>query len=305
METKQALAIEADHIRFYLEGSPFFPKISEHVQDFCANKHNACQIHLDGSYRSEVKWEGAIDQAEKIIEQGGFLFWDLDFGLNQSNIRLDHALFFQCFSLAIAEFNEKIWERFKEYTVGVNLYRGELSYSSLEDESIVAMHQLTDYLHRLGALFPEELLIFASFNAYFFSENPAYLSQILSKERFSHLQLAVAHASIPLFGLNWQAGAMRGGYLGREDMKRELIAPTLAVCLPLDSSFTPKIYHDLNHIFSELNQDGKQYRVIPEAYLTEQWDELDELIVLSEGLSEQGIRKLQGFTAAGGKIIRK
>ena len=52
----------------------------------------------------------------------------------------------------------------------------------------------------------------------------------------------------------------------------------------------------------ELERRGTPYRLIAEMYLTEEWDDLDDLIIFSPLLSKQGLRKVQGFVAAGGRV---
>ena len=56
-------------------------------------------------------------------------------------------------------------------------------------------------------------------------------------------------------------------------------------------------------MFLELNRLKTPYRIISELYLTEGWDGIDDLIVFGSAVSRQGIRKLRGFLAAGGRVI--
>jgi hypothetical protein len=51
-----------------------------------------------------------------------------------------------------------------------------------------------------------------------------------------------------------------------------------------------------------LLQSPVSFKPVYESLLTEQWDGLDEIYVLSEALTPQGKRKLLGFEAAGGKV---
>lgn len=44
-------------------------------------------------------------------------------------------------------------------------------------------------------------------------------------------------------------------------------------------------------------------RILTEEYLTSEWDGLDTLYIDSAALSKEGMRKVQGFRAAGGEVI--
>ena len=53
---------------------------------------------------------------------------------------------------------------------------------------------------------------------------------------------------------------------------------------------------------ADLEMRGISYRLIAEPYITEEWDELEELIIFSDWISPWGKRMAKGFEAAGGKI---
>ena len=73
-----------------------------------------------------------------------------------------------------------------------------------------------------------------------------------------------------------------------------------SVCLPLLQNLR-QVGAEICQSFLETMQ--KPYRLIPESELTESWEGVDELYVVSSGVSRLGMRKLQGFEAAGGTII--
>ena len=51
-----------------------------------------------------------------------------------------------------------------------------------------------------------------------------------------------------------------------------------------------------------MKQIEKPFRVISEAFLTEDWEGIDVLHVLEVALTSQGVRKIKGFEATGGII---
>ncbi len=56
-------------------------------------------------------------------------------------------------------------------------------------------------------------------------------------------------------------------------------------------------------IIEKLQQEKTFFRLIPESFLTYQWDGLDKLFVLESGLSKEGRRSLQGFLATEGEVV--
>jgi hypothetical protein len=52
-----------------------------------------------------------------------------------------------------------------------------------------------------------------------------------------------------------------------------------------------------------LKEQNVSFRILSENFIINQWDGLDILIVDPQTLSSSGIRKLQGFCAAGGMIV--
>jgi len=71
---------------------------------------------------------------------------------------------------------------------------------------------------------------------------------------------------------------------------------TTGLLLPTDPMCTPEILASLEDKYEE------DYKIVPEAVFEECWDGLDRLLYIEETLTDQGRRKLQGFTAAGGLL---
>jgi hypothetical protein len=59
----------------------------------------------------------------------------------------------------------------------------------------------------------------------------------------------------------------------------------------------------VDQVLSALAEKGVSYRLISESFLTEEWDGIDDLLVLHH-CGSLGKRKLQGFCAAGGRVVR-
>lgn len=133
---------------------------------------------------------------------------------------------------------------------------------------LFALETLSDYLHRLSALLPDEVLACVRFDCSGV-ESEAMIAQLLSKERFSHLHI-----------------------LGREQ-----IESPKGICLPPDEWMGLEVYSKIDELLG-----ANELRIIPEGLLNESWQCLDEVIVIPEALTKMGKRMVEGFTAAGGVV---
>ena len=195
--------------------------------------------------------------------------WELDFGLLTPRD-------LPSFHIAVRTFIDTVWLLYQEQTLGVILYRGGLPSFEIET--------LADMLHELGALLPDEIPPFALFD---WEIKSSYDAQLFSKELFSHIHLGFRKASF---------GALKWG----KRVEPVYHSAKVGVLLPLRS----KVMQDeeIDACLMELEKRGIPYRLIAEMYLSEEWDDLDDLIVFSSLLSKQGMRKVQGFVAAGGRV---
>ncbi len=157
-----------------------------------------------------------------------------------------------------------------------------------------------DYLDFLTQDVPDHLPMFVMLDA-FPVTNPAYLAQVISRERFERYHLAIRGGSLPQSGLAWDDDRATCGYIAHRHIAlREPKVATVGVCLPPMDMCLPSHYKGLEQALTQLNDRKIDYRVIPEPFLTTEWSGLDNLLFIPSGLSDLGERKLQGFCAAGG-----
>ena len=205
----------------------------------------------------------------------GLILWEFDFGLFSPQVTLTDSATFFSYTLAIEQFVKMLYSKFKERTVGVVLYRGSIdvfSHIQVEEEGdpeVLRASIFADYLHRLASFLPEEVRPFCFF------EGPCHFSeakflQLTSKDRFWHIELSLESS------VDFPQG----------------------VLLPEDALFNEDRFERL------LSSIEGNYRIIPEARLVEMWQGLDKLFVLEEAVSSQGQRKIKGFKAAGGEVIK-
>lgn len=77
----------------------------------------------------------------------------------------------------------------------------------------------------------------------------------------------------------------------------------LGILVPDLSVLTHDCADQLIKVVKQCNQYGIGYRLLPENFLYEHWDGVDELIVLDGKRTENGLRGIAGFKASMGKMI--
>ena len=317
----------------YLDQEKFFPILQEMAD--CMDSFdsvNGVVIYVDCGESSDFKWEDAQAMAEKAVELGKWILWELDFHLHEERIFLQDTSAFYAYGIAVEEFVKRLAEPFSEQTLGARIFRGSVEFAKyflwteeherhyLEKQKenglidadpafdalgrkLFAADVFSQYLHRIAAFLPDALVPCCFLDASSV-ENSGFLASLLSRERFQHLLLALKHASLPLGCLNWEEGRSLGGWVGRRAPYFSAVHDiTLGVCVPMEEYMTKNLMNRLHDVFVHLDKIEIPYRVISELYLSESWDGIDELIVLSAGLSVQGLRKLKGFLAAGGRVV--
>jgi hypothetical protein len=317
----------------YIDQEKFFPILQE-MEDTSdsLDSVNGVVIYINCAQDADFQWEDAILLAEKAVELGKWILWDLDFGLHEKRIFLEDSAAFFSNEIAMNEFIKTLWRPFQEQTIGACLFRGGVEFAKyfvwteqheqlyleksresaflnsdpdLEEmgRKLFAADVFSDYLHRLSSFLPENLIPFCLFDVSSV-ESDAALSLLLSRERFQHLLLALKHSRLPLGSLKWEEGKCFGGWIGRGAPYFSAVHDvTLGVCVPLEEKMTKDLLKQLDDVFVELDRLQVAYRVISELYLNESWDGIDEIIVFGSAVSTQGLRKLKGFLAAGGKVI--
>jgi len=193
------------------------------------------------------------------------VLWRLKLGLEQPSFPVDDEQRFQASVLALKQFSNTVWPQYQDKTTGCVLYQGPLE--NLPDPM---------YFQMLAHKLPDELPIFLLVD----ERGVASVSEILrflADDRFVHFSVGLRTERVPRDGWVWDESGVR---VRKLEAKRGLV-------------FTGE------NIDSLLENDLK---VVFESRLTEEWDGLDQLLVVENSLSEQGLRKLKGFEAAGGEV---
>ncbi len=237
-------------------------------------------IVLPARLEDDLRWEPLVLMAQEAIKEGRSIFWEFDFGLDETKICVNNEATFHTFCLAIDHFSKTLWKEFAHVSCGVILYRGDLSFVDrwlFEDKTLLfCVTVFAQYLHRLASYLHEDAQPFCFFRPSL--KSTARTAQLFSKERFPYLHVVI------------------------EESPQDQEAP-LGVVLPRDDYCSEAVLDKLDRLFAELQERSLTFRILSEVYLTEDWQGLDTLIFIEEALSPYGKRALQGFCASGGTQI--
>lgn len=301
--------------------SPFCPKIFDaRSGDIPPEGFNAVLLCIDGTEHSNLDWKDAISLARNYVQQGLRLFWQIDLGLfSRLRAPLSDRTQYLALGLALRHFGDHIWKEFQTHTLGLSLYRGPLDFSksltwNSENETNFQewlktgqgvnreeeRHLLTlysrdaalDYLELLMQHLPSDLTVCVITDSADI-QDPLLLAQLLTKERFDKFHRFINASSDIGFG-----------FLGEElhsSMRIEEV--NLGICLPTIAQCDRFNMQRLRKAMQQIMDYGLPFRIVPEMTLTNEWNGLEQLVVLTDSVSVQGLRKLRGFCAAGGTVV--
>jgi hypothetical protein len=295
---------ESSHQGFFAEGKPISLKISqEEVIQLLAREHE------------DLNWEMEKKRAQELVTQGKMLFWEMDFGLSEGMLSFKDPARFFSFSLALEQFSKELWPLFKEQTLGFSLYRGRFDVTerviwdaqteehfleSLQEEDdpeikrrFFSADLFAEFLHRLASFLPVELPLFCFFDLVHIT-NPALQVCLFSPSRFEHFNLALKGSKLPFRGLVWEDNQAYS-QMHASEKKVGVVIPQDAFCSSANLS-------SLEKLLNTLQEKNVAYRLVPEAFMTVEWDGLEKLLVIPNAVSPQGQRMLKGFAVTGGVI---
>lgn len=235
----------------------------------------------------------SLDWDFQTIPKEGTIFWRFDLGLEDPFFPIDDEMRFASLSLALTKFTQEIWPIYQERTFGAVLYRGSAEFSWGEPQThvrrISCANAFANYFQMLAHRLPDEMPLYLLLDATGLG-SLAERHHLLSRERFEHFLVAtkgLAHTN----GLLWE---------GEGVINPQVIKASEALCLPTESMCSGEV---LQRLETQMKRIKKPFRVISEAFLTEDWEGVDILHVLRGTLTIQGERKIKGFEAAGGVVI--
>lgn len=237
-----------------------------------------------------LDWEPILKSAGECQN----ITWEFDLGLDAPYFPIEDELTFSGLKFALSRFSKEVWPLYEERTSGAVLYRGAADFSSHfrwsenQEENwktwkegrpeaseahlrrLFCADAFAHYFQMLAHALPDELPLTLHFDTSGCG-TPAEKRQLLSKERFEHFHIVTEES-----------------------------AASLAVLMPPEELCSGSVLSKIDRLLMSLDEP---YRVIEEAFLTESWDGVDQIYVISEAVSFQGKRKLMGFCAAGGLVL--
>jgi hypothetical protein len=297
----------------------------------------AATVCVDGRPQSRLDFAAAERDVCQLVERGHTPIFDLDLGFFQDGRKeLTHKIQFQARAHTIDQFSDELWEKWQKHApcaivarLGCDfakeclwghetqdnfrawLTEHHLSPAKASEAKGEEDHWLTtlfcrdcivQYLELLTAHLPPKLLRLVLLDA----ENvpsPLAYAELTRRDVWKHFWLAVRRPPYPLPSPIWQEGEGKG-YIGTDmGSYRSACAPTVGVILPGCSLFSLSAYASLGQAMETLVDKGIGFIVIPEGAITSEWDGLDTLVCSRIGLTTEGRRALQGFTAAGGQVL--
>ena len=250
-----------------------------------------------------------FQNAKNKIEEGHKIVWKFELGLENPYFPIDDELQFQSLSLALEQFSKEVFPSFKDETLALCFYRGNLDFEStflwterqkanyanwlLEKErqdlpfskKLFCADTFALYFQMLSYRVPDEVPIFLLFDVDFSS--PFQTLQMISKERFEHFILALRNTNLPMDGFVWDG----------DKIHFKEILTSQGLIFP--QSANKEMIENFDLLLNESKMDLK---IIFETFLSEEWDGLDHLIALEDSLSIQGLRKIKGFEVSGGVV---
>jgi hypothetical protein len=224
-------------------------------------------ILLDCHSSASLNFSEQRKKALEIVSKGQRIEWHFDFGFfDRLLFPLSDPMQTGSHRHAIDHFMKSLWLEFESYTNALCLYRGPFP-DPFEDFVV--------YINLLADFFKEEL----PFSIHFDKRVSLY-DQVIktTPENFSRFSLLIEGSPPPF---------------------RTPHAAT-ALLIPLKEKQTPEILAKLKRVIESRPFE----RFVYEAYLTNEWEGVSELYLLSDSLHGALDRKLAGFEAAEG-IIHK
>lgn len=292
------------------------------------SEFNAVCVKLEGTADSRLDWKATRQEAVRYVGQGLRLLWEIDLGLFDRLLNpLSHRPQFLALDLAVQHFCETLWPEFRDHTLGLCLYRGGLDFEKSlpsDPEREALFHEwmkergnkaaadlplfrqfccdaAVQYIDLLASRLPEGLHPVVLLDTSTI-EDGLEMAQLLTKERFERLNRAITSGYLPAVTFLRPESSTISFVDRKIDVESDSL-PTIGICLPPMAQFHSEQDFQLKNSIEVLSLRKIPFRIISEISLITDWDGLDYLLVASNAVTPQGVRKLLGFCAAGGTVV--
>jgi len=287
-------------------------------------------IYLNASLDSTLDFENEKQLAVDAIENGYKLCFLIDLGLfSKLKKPLSNKSQYLSLELSLKHFKESLWTLFENDIVEVCLYNGHLDFSvdfHFCDTQLLNLHSwIQDRFVNIELFFEEteirvtefsELTVEILMESLEGKKLVSYFARDASLE-YIHILNANLPDTMPL-SLRLDAKGVNDPLFYALLTNREIYEPInliltnplvegkkshIAICLPPSTIVQRSMYLALSKALNFLAQKKTPCRLIPESFLISEWDLVDYLLVIPHSLKKEGVRKLQGFAAAGGIVV--
>lgn len=260
-----------------------------------------CQlICLDCSPSSLLRWKKSVTLASNAIEAGCLIVWHLKTGFEDLPDGIDRGAI-EIVLRAIEHFGDAVWPQFSEKSLCIVMHiENRLNHSGRDKIELLA-----NLGRSLSAALPLDCSAGLLLNAMELSNRDQL--QFFQLERFAHLHLFLKTDLVELAALNWNRPAPTGGFWSITPPKCAKITSAQSIALAfLQPGIDEEIssYQTLESAIDKLTLRDRRYRLIAPTHFNENWQNLDEVVVVQKEVSKRDRRQLEGFCAAGGRVIR-
>ncbi len=290
-------------------------------------------IYLDATQKATLNWELAIQEASQAIENGLKVIWELDFGLFDRLLHpLSHPQQFLSLCLAIEHFCNVIWEPFQHSTLGALVFKG--TFNSQEISSLVHERAFQNWVQerfdsieefRLETGIALEQFEDIKFAAYREIPEAKFLLSLFFRDvaldYIKQLAGQLPYGVDPLIKLTMDKNLSPAETIifQNEECYRPLIfivdenAPERyignvnivghGIYLPPVNTFSARWNLLFDNAIRYFVENNITFRLISDESLIMSLEGLDDLVICPSAISYLGKRHLQGFCAAGGRVL--
>lgn len=267
-------------------------------------------LPLSAGASSLLQWDQERQQAKELVDQGYHILWELQLGLFDALVfPIGDQMQFQSLQLALGHFFATLWQEWAQESIGILVWRGkggvwpshlwneeeELSFLEWEketglDRSDYVFQRQWEYVWKLTQGGDGTLPLYAAL-----SLQVPFAKEIswLHPSRVAPFTLALTPQQLPWSGLHWD----------REKGLFQLhtyAKSTLGVCLP--SLENPWKAEEMQFL-ENLCRQKVSFKLLSEETLLQDLEGLDQILYSPQHMTQEGLRKLRGFEAAGGKLL--
>lgn len=318
----------------------FIPLVADSINTLDPDFHNCIQVFVDLSKESSLMFDSLEKEIDEVMQKNKLIFFVLDLKLKKTQSSFFNEVQYESIRLGLKVFQEKILKKYLDHVFAIGFTFGKLTdlfvdsklelnkiydylittykdfklhfgFDPLEIDQHVhdpkvkkeiglyLIGLISEYLHRLASVIQEPIEIYAFFD--FKGSSELDVLQFISQERFPYIRIGLEGCNIRSLGLNIRSGKMCGG--GLNTSQHENFIPTTGLVFPSDHKLTLEGEKEFKKLIDRVIQLDLPFFVLYEDFMTENWQNLEQIIVHAKFCDRLIKRKCQGFAAAQGKVV--